>query len=305
MNRRAVCWAASAALSLGMLTAASARPQYLMAFKAHYKTSEGKPTLDKTPCVVCHVGAPPQKNFNVYGAAFQKQLGAANVQDRAKIVAALTAIETQKNASANKTFRELINADALPGIAQAGGGTGAVPGRPPVTATGDWIPLYNGVNMEGWKVMNQGNWKVENMILKYTGGGNGWLRSNTVYDNYSAVIVWRYPEAAANNDSGIFLKAKTDTGSPWPSSPQLNMGPGDNLGSIGGAQGTRSRADLIKPNDWNTYQVTVQNGMAILYINGQKAWDQATGLPTGPGYLGIQAENRPIDIAQFWVMKLP
>ena len=44
--------------------------------------------------------------------------------------------------------------------------------------------------MGGLTKAGQGNWAVQNFLLRYTGGGNGWLRTNKQYKNYSAVIVW-------------------------------------------------------------------------------------------------------------------
>ena len=154
--------------------------------------------------------------------------------------------------------------------------------------------------------MNAGDWSVQDYLLKYTGGGNGWLRSNQKFRNYSAVIVWRWSQPGGNHDSGIFLKAESEGGNPWPNSPQLNMGPGDNIGSIGGTQGTRSRMDLIKQNDWNVFQIMVNHGIATLAINGQPAWaGPATGIADAPGYIGVEAEGPHLDISRFWIMELP
>lgn len=304
MKRSAICWGAAAVLGVGMVSTATARPLYLQTFKAHYATATGKPTLNAADCRLCHIGMPNQRMWNVYGQAVRTALGGQQSQDRAKIEAAIVAAEKETNPAARQTFGALIAGDKLPGAAMAaaaGGGSGT---GLSASQTSTWEPAFNGVNMDGLTKMNAGNWTVENFLLRYTGGGNGWIRTNKQYRNYAAVIVWRYPQAATNNDSGIFLKAGLQ-GNPWPAGPQLNMGPGDNIGSIGGTQGTKNRPDLIKANDWNTFQITVWNGLAALAINGQPAWEEATGLPTGDGYIGIENEGRPIDIAQFWVYPLP
>ena len=304
MTRRAIWWGATAALAVGVLTPASARPAYLQAFKAHYNTAQGKATLNAANCAMCHVGMPMEAKWNAYGEAFRQALGSPNIQDRPKIVTAFTAVESRRNPGNNETYGALIAGDRLPG---AGGGAAGAGGGAPMNVEG-WEPVFNGMNMEGLTKMHAGNWVAEPGVLRYTGGGNGWIRSNRMYNNYSAVIVWRYLEPAANNnDAGIFLKAKEgDNNNPWPNSPQLNMGPGQNFGSIGGTEGTSNRPDLINRNDWNTYQISVQNGRATLAINGQVAWPMASSPALmGPGYIGIQAENRPFEIAQFWVRPLP
>lgn len=306
---RKILLCTAGALMLGAASSpAEARPAYLAAFKEHYA---GKPMLAKANCTLCHVGMPQQAMWNPYGQAVRRHLGAKMVTDKAKIVAALVAAGKDKRGPrARMTFEQIIQRDQLPGAAPMRN-PNANPNRPPAAAaapgvTGTWTPLFNGRNMDGWTKMHAGNWVVENGVLRYTGGGNGWLRTNNTYENYALVVEWRYLEPGANNDSGIFLKARAgDNRSPWPNSPQLNMGPGDNLASIGGTQGTRPRADLINRTGWNTYQVTVHNGMATLAVNNRVAWDVATSdALSGAGHIGIQAENRPIEFRQIWIMPL-
>jgi hypothetical protein len=304
MTRGAIWLTASAVLAVGVVGPAMARPPYLQAFKTFHKTAQGKTALNAGNCAICHMGPPAQAKWNVYGEAVRAELKGAKMVPQPQILAALEAAAKKQNPATKLTFGAMIDRDIQPS-ATAVGGTGSLPPGATIRSFGNvaWEPVFNNVNMTGLHKMNQGNWTIQEGVLKYTGGGNGWLRSDKQYTNYSSVLVWRYTEAGAN-DSGFFLKAGME-GNPWPSSPQLNMGPGDNFGSIGGTQGTRARADLIRPvGQWNTYAITVYNGVATLTINGQTAWEKATGLPTGPGYLGIQAENRPFEVAQWWVAPL-
>ncbi len=298
MDRKAACCVAAIALSVTAITAATARPVYLNTFKAHYQTANGKPTLNAANCAMCHIGSPPQKRFNAFGVEFSKALGAPGINDPAKIAAAFDSAAKAKHPNTGETFGERIAKDAYPAGTMAVGGGGL---------QGAWVSIFNGLNLDGWTKMNAGNWSVSNYVLNYgLNSGNGWLRSAKQYTNYSMVVVWKYtePGTGTTNNAGIFLKAPAE-GNPWPSGPEINMGPGQNIGSIGGASGTRARFDLIRPNDWNTYAVTVRNGQATLAINGTVAWEQASGLPTGPGHIGIQCENRPFQIAQMWLMELP
>jgi hypothetical protein len=320
MNRAALLFSACAVLAGSIAAPALARPQYLMTFKAHYNTAQGKPVLNAANCSMCHIGMPMQAMWNPYGRALRAALAERNVQDRAKIVAAFQAAESQKaNPNAQRTFGQRIQNNQLPVAPRRQPGQPGQPGQPARPAqpaqpgaggdlqfAGEWEQAFNGDNMEGLTKVNAGNWTVQDGVLKYTGGGNGWLRTNRPYTNYTAILVWRYSQQNAANDSGFFLKAREgDNGSPWPRSPQLNMGPNQNYGNIGGFNTTRPRFDLIKASDWNTYQVTVRDGVATVAINGQLAWDFAEGdALRGPGYIGIQAEGAPFEIQQFWVRPL-
>jgi hypothetical protein len=286
------------------MSPAHARPNYLAAFKAHYKTADGKTTLNAANCSMCHVGAPNTGKWNAYGEAVREALAGKTRVNNQQAEAAIVAAESKRGPNARQTFGQRIATDRLP-VGPAGGNAGAGDGGgagAAATPAGPWENLFNGRDMSNFTVKNAGNWEVRNGILRYTGGGNGWLSTKKQYTNYAAVIIWRYPNPG-DNDSGIFIKTNGN-GSPWPDGPQLNMGPGQSIGSIGGLQGTSNRYDLIHPNDWNMFQITVQNGVVSLAINGQPAWDQGTGLSTGPGYIGVENEGKVIEINRFWVRPL-
>lgn len=300
MTRGAFVLGATMVLAVGVLTPAQARPTYLNTFKAHYNTTSGKPKLNAANCAMCHVGMPNTAMFNPYGTEVRAALGAKNVQDQPKIKAAFEAAAKKMNPTTKVSFGDMIKADLLPASAQGpGGGTAA----PVAAVSGTWEPVFNGVNLDGLTKENGGNFEVKDGILKYTGGGRGWLRANKTYTNYSLVMVWRFTTPNAANDAGLFVKAKVgDKGNPFPASPQLSMGPGMDFGSL---LGKKTTSNLVNPTEWNTYQLTVHNGVATLAINGKVAWDMvANPALSGPGHVGIQVENFPLDIAQLWIMPL-
>jgi hypothetical protein len=167
----------------------------------------------------------------------------------------------------------------------------------------EWVSLFDGRSMEGWTKVNAGDWTVKDGILTYTGGGNGWLRTNREYSNFSLVTTWRFP-SGDRWDSGLFLRAGLD-GNPWPRQGyQVQMLKGQE-GGIDGSRGARARPDLLKPSgEWNTYQITVVGDTATLAINGQQA-TVGTGLTRPRGYIGWQAEGFPLEIRQVAIMELP
>jgi hypothetical protein len=303
MTRGALVLSAAAVLVGAAIVPATARPQYLMNFKTHYKTADGKPALNAANCAMCHIGMPRDAKFNAYGQAVGGALGAKNVQDAPKIVAALQAAEKKQNPTTKATFAQMIQADILPASDKAP--TAATGGVRTTTYTTRWEPAFNGVNLDGWTKENGGNWTVgPGGVLKYTGGGKGWLRYNKPLTNYALVMTWRFTNANPANDAGLFLKAMPgDRGNPFPKSLQLSMGPGDDFGSLAGQQ---KRPDLMKKGDWNTYQITVIDGVATLAINNQVAWPMAmSDALKGEGSVGIQVEDFPVEIQDLWIMPLP
>lgn len=169
--------------------------------------------------------------------------------------------------------------------------------------TGRWVPLFDGRSMDGWTKMHAGDWTVRDGVLAYTGGGNGWLRTNREYGDFSLVAIWRFP-SGDRWDSGLFVRAGLE-GNPWPSQGyQVQMLRGRE-GEISGTRGSRPRPDLVKPSgEWNTFQLSLIGDRASLAINGQQA-TEATGLTRPRGYIGWQAEGYPLEVSYIYIWEFP
>ena len=59
-------------------------------------------------------------------------------------------------------------------------------------------------------------------------------------------------------------------------------------GNVGGLAGATSTG-LIKPGEWNRFQLTVRGTKVELAINGKPAW-KADGLEDPRGFIALQAE---------------
>ena len=88
----------------------------------------------------------------------------------------------------------------LPTALAVAGTLFAVGNQPAAAQTGQWRPLFNGVNMNGWTKLNQGDWTVRNGYLTYTGGGNGWLRTNQQYSNFALVAGHNHSNKKCGDD---------------------------------------------------------------------------------------------------------
>ncbi|MGL4463147.1 MAG: hypothetical protein ACRDD1_16145 [Planctomycetia bacterium] len=94
-------------MTVGSSTA-TARPQYVKAFKAQY---DGK--ITPINCTVCHPGM-DKKEKNNFGQAFGKSLGAKNVKEEEKLKESLEATVKEKSKVDGKTFADLIEAGKAP-----------------------------------------------------------------------------------------------------------------------------------------------------------------------------------------------
>ena len=78
------------------------------------------------------------------------------------------------------------------------------------------MALFNGTNLDNWVVENDGQFSVEDGVLKVN-RGTGWLRSADVFSDFTLLMEFRFLEAEAN--SGIFVRTgptSNDDENGWP-----------------------------------------------------------------------------------------
>jgi hypothetical protein len=73
--------------------------------------------------------------------------------------------------------------------------------------------LFNGKDLEGWHIMNQGQFSVKDGV-QFLNRGSGWLRSDKESKDFELRMDFRFLNAGAN--SGIFLRASKE-GNNYPS----------------------------------------------------------------------------------------
>lgn len=152
-------------------------------------------------------------------------------------------------------------------------------------AKGVTYPLFNGQNLQGWKVLKC-EAAVEDGKLVIT-GGDGLLRSESRYRNFVLELDYK-PRKAEKYDSGIYFRCEEpEKGKPFPSRYQVNLKQGDELNLI--KYPTARSTGLVKTGDWNHVKLTVIGDRAACEINGKEAW-ATEGIEAEEGYLGIQVE---------------
>ncbi len=173
---------------------------------------------------------------------------------------------------------------------------------------GGFVPLFNGINLDGWKVPegDNGHWKVAGESIDYDAGseakGEKHLWTNRSYSDYTLVLDWRIKEtpytnprarkilpdgteekgadgqplalAIPDSDSGIILGGDQRY--------QINIwcwpvGSGEMYGlrtdpttspELRAAVTPRINAD--KPiGQWNRYEITHRKGTVTVVLNGQ------------------------------------
>ncbi|MEK7254722.1 MAG: DUF1080 domain-containing protein [Bacteroidota bacterium] len=152
------------------------------------------------------------------------------------------------------------------------------------------ISLFNGKNLDGWKIYGREKWYVESGDLVCESGQYkeyGYLATNQIFKDFDLTLEFKQE---SNGNSGVFFRSSIEgvkiTG--W----QAEVAPkGNHTGGIYESYGrgwliqpTAALDHVLKENDWNTMRIlctgdevtTWLNGIEMIYLKDEKI-GQATG----------------------------
>jgi len=160
-----------------------------------------------------------------------------------------------------------------------------------------FVELFNGKDFTGWRFGDgpsppaeiPANWRVEEGVIKVTGGGAPHLGSEKAYGNFELRLEWRGLKNGYN--SGLYVRSGKKVGS-----NQINLAHKSEGAFIGGkVTGAKAVGDLQKPaGEWNEWRVTAVGDKLTLHCNGKLAWE-ATGFAPAEGHIGMQAEGAAME----------
>jgi hypothetical protein len=164
--------------------------------------------------------------------------------------------------------------------------------------------LFNGKDLEGWHIMNNGQFSVKDKVI-HLNKGSGWLRSDKEYKDFELRMEFRFVSKGA--DSGIFVRASKD-GKNWPAKAyQVQTMDNNSIGEVFGAKSKRDQEKLKKAmkktGEWQTYVITVKDGNCDVVLNDEHI-TVATGLEPRAGYIGLQGEGGILEFKNIRVKEL-
>ena len=158
----------------------------------------------------------------------------------------------------------------------------------PLVAQDDWIQLFNGKNLDGWKHVGPGNMTVENGLIQ-THGGMGLLYW-TAGPVGNCIIRVVYKMRDENDNSGVFIRIPIEPREEWmpvhygyevqiDNHPELSK---EDEYHITGALYSLTKP-LSKPGkpgpQWNTMEITIDGPHTVVMLNGEKVTDYTEGDP--------------------------
>lgn len=160
------------------------------------------------------------------------------------------------------------------------------------------IKLFNGKNLDGWKVYGTEKWYVDNGELICESGPDkqyGYLLTDKFYKNFDLSLQFKQE---ANGNSGVFFRSTVDGTKVkgW----QVEVAPPNHdTGGIYESYGRNwlvqipdEKENILKPGEWNTLRIVANGDRVQTYLNGQEMVDlKDEKIGAGEGGIALQIHD--------------
>lgn len=253
--------------------------QFVKTYAEGSDNAEFVKLIEEAKCNVCHINKESKKKRNEYGQALSELLSKKDYPSKRfksepeacekEIEAAFEKVASMET-EAGATFAERIEAGLLPG--------GDVDGKPDagiggegMDADGEWMDLFDGKSLDGWKINESpDSWGIEDGSIVCQGP-----RSHLFYVGQDKPFKNFHFKAEVKttpgSNSGIYFHTKyQDDG--WPKygyECQVNITQSDPKKS----GGLYSVVDVAEPpakdDEWYTQEIIVEGRKIVMKINGE------------------------------------
>jgi hypothetical protein len=158
--------------------------------------------------------------------------------------------------------------------------------------------LFNGKNLDGWKIHGTEKWYVEDGLLVCESGPDeeyGYLSTTENYDNFELTVEF---QQEANGNSGIFIRS-TFEGTKVKGWQVEVAPPNHDTGGIYESYGRGwliqiedEKEDILKMGEWNKMKIRVVGGQVTTWLNGKQMVDiNDDKIAKGKGAIALQIHS--------------
>ncbi len=195
---------------------------------------------------------------------------------------------------------------------------------------GDWVQLFNGKDLEGWKHVGPGRVYVDDGLMKTEGGmGLLWYTREKV-GNCTLRVVFK--TTTRQDNSGVFIRIGKEPETPWDAVHSgyevqiLETWPeethersehqktsGDEWHMTGAIYSISKAEKQVQkaPGEWNTLDIVLDGPRTTVFLNGEQVTEYIEGSAVPPrqhdyepirgrrpdeGYIGIQNHHKPAEV---------
>ena len=188
-------------------------------------------------------------------------------------------------------------------------------------AAGDNVLLFNGKDLDGWKLFTPDPnadvskiWFVQNGVLCCSGNPVGYIRTVEEFQDYRLEFEWRWPGAGGNSGVLLHISGKDEV---WPRSieSQLQDRQAGDFWVIGGAEfkehtdpSDRRVPKKVDSNEkpvgeWNVMEIVCKDKTITVKVNGLLQ-NVATETTVNRGTIGFQSEGTPVEFRNIVLERL-
>ena len=158
-----------------------------------------------------------------------------------------------------------------------------------------WTSLFNGQDFDGWTHVGDGEFEIEDGLLKTKGGMGLLYYEPQPFENVVIKIVYKNPNG---NNSGVFIRIPEKPTEAW---MPVNKGyeiqiydHGDEYHCTGVLYSlTKALAYPSDPNIWNVMEVTLKGGETIVKINDNLVTHFVEGQEVPPKKIWYEPDRGP------------
>ena len=154
-----------------------------------------------------------------------------------------------------------------------------------VAAGADWVSLFDGKTLNGWKPTSEANWRLEDGVIVVDGGQGGFLLHEGRYENYELEVEFK---AAKGTNSGVFLNTKPKPKSLTADCYELNIAPPDNPFPTGSLVARKKVEGAGEIDGWRKFEVRVEKGRVTVKLDGKQVLDYQSETPSSGDRIGLQ-----------------
>jgi hypothetical protein len=169
-------------------------------------------------------------------------------------------------------------------------------------AAGNWVALFDGASLSGWRTQGEVNWAVVDGMLQGT-QGEGFLVTSGSYANFDLRVEF-FVDTAAN--SGVFIRCENPQQVGGMTCYEVNIydkrpDPAYRTGGI--VDTAKPLAQIDAGGKWNTYEISARGTHLLVTLNGTRTVDvndskHARG-PIGLQYDGGTVKFRKVEIRTY------
>ena len=163
---------------------------------------------------------------------------------------------------------------------------------------GEPIPLFNGTDLTGWRVLGENRWSAADGVLRNVASG-GNLVTDRRFTDFKLHIEFRYPEGG---NSGVYLRGRHEV----QIVDEVTAGPLHVL-QLGAVYGFLAPTEIAaaRPGEWQSFDITLVGRMITVVANGKTIIcdREIPGITGGaldsdegaPGPLMLQGDHGPVE----------